>query len=159
MADLIQVGAITATVVCPLGPRIKTFVGRKDSTKQPPHGLLPSPFQEAPELIELFAAKTFTPSDLVALVGAHTVSQQFFVDKSKAGAPQDTTDGVWDVAFYPETASSSTPRGVFKFPSDVSLSKNAVTKPTWNQFSGNGGQGAWNAVCGCPICFSHDPLL
>lgn len=32
MADMIQFMATTATVTCPLGPRIRTFVGRPDST-------------------------------------------------------------------------------------------------------------------------------
>lgn len=149
MADLIQFGALTATVVCPGGPRIKSLVGRKDSSALPPEGLLPSPFQDAPALIDLFEAKTFTASDLVALVGAHTVSQQFFVDTSKPGAPQDSTDGAWDVKFYSETASSDTPDGVVKFPSDVSLSHDTSTSGTWQVFASS--QGAWAAVSQTPF--------
>ncbi|UZP35379.1 hypothetical protein NXS19_003195 [Fusarium pseudograminearum] len=33
MADLIQMGSNIAAVTCPLGPRVRSFVGRKDSTK------------------------------------------------------------------------------------------------------------------------------
>lgn len=36
MADLIQMAANVATVVCPLGPRVRTFVGRKDSSVPAP---------------------------------------------------------------------------------------------------------------------------
>jgi hypothetical protein len=146
MADLIQFGAIVATVACPLGPRIKFLVGRKDSTQAPPDGLLPMIDQSAEDLLTMFAAKTLSPADLVALVGAHTVSQQFFQNTTMAGAPQDTTDGVWDTLFYSQTSSSSTPHGVFKFPSDVALSQASATKSTWQAFAGNGGQGAWGGV-------------
>jgi catalase (peroxidase I) len=38
MADLIQVSANVATVVCPLGPRVRTYVGRKDSSTPAPDG-------------------------------------------------------------------------------------------------------------------------
>jgi manganese peroxidase len=38
MADLIQFMATTATVSCPLGPRVRTYVGRKDSSLPAPNG-------------------------------------------------------------------------------------------------------------------------
>lgn len=144
MADLIQLGAITATAVCPGGPRVRAFVGRQDSSRAPPPGLLPSAFSGARKNIALFEAKTFSAGDLVALVGAHTTSQQFFADPSRAGESQDSTDGVWDVRYYGETQSPVTPKGVFKFPSDVSLSNYSVTKGLWSKFAGN--KGAWVQV-------------
>lgn len=144
MADLIQMSAITAIAACPGGPRIKAFVGRRDSDQTPPEGLIPSPFSGAATNIALFAAKTFSAADLVALVGAHTVSTQNEVDPAKAGDSQDSTPGTWDSKFYAETASPSTPAGVFKFPSDLSLSNSSGTSATWNAFAAN--QGAWNAV-------------
>jgi hypothetical protein len=126
MADLIQFGANVATVVCPLGPRIRSFVGRKDNAKAGPTGLLPDVNDSADKLIKMFEAKTITPNDLVALVGAHT------------------TPGVWDVAFYGETLNNPPPR-VIKFKSDIALSKDSRTKDEWNAFVT--GQGHWNAVC------------
>ncbi|XPS73442.1 Manganese peroxidase [Ascochyta lentis] len=42
MADLIPFAAKHAVVTCLLGPRIRTFVGRKDSSKANQEGLLPS---------------------------------------------------------------------------------------------------------------------
>ena len=95
MADIIQFGANVATVVCPLGPRIRSFVGRKDNTKAGPTGLLPGEKDSASTLISLFSAKTIDAHDLVALVGAHTTSQQHFVDTSRSGDPQDSSPGVW----------------------------------------------------------------
>lgn len=161
MADLIQLGAMTATVVCPGGPRIKAYMGRDDSDNLPPENLIPSPFAGAEENIALFKAKTFTATDLVALVGAHTVSQQKTVDPSRANAPQDTTDTVWDVTFYGETQSPNSPGGIVKFPSDVALSNNTETSATWTAFSKD--QAGWNTVCSRPLthriqdCF-HVPL-
>lgn len=145
MADLIQMSAMAATVICPGGPRIKAFVGREDHDDLPPEGLIPSPFSDAQTNIALFEAKTFAATDLVALVGAHTVSQQSFVDPSKAGEAQDTTNTVWDVAFYGETASPNTPPNVFKFPSDLSLSNSSETSATWQAFGAD--QNGWNMVC------------
>lgn len=144
MADLIQLSAITAVASCPGGPNIKAFVGRPDSAALPPEGLIPSPRADAEDNIKLFAAKTFSAADLVALVGAHTVSQQFSQDPAKAGDGQDTTDGVWDTNFYSETASAVTPPGVYKFTSDVSLAQDPETNGTWQAFAAS--LGAWNAV-------------
>ncbi|TPX17310.1 uncharacterized protein E0L32_012224 [Thyridium curvatum] len=144
MADMIQFGAMVATTACPGGPRIRFFVGREDSTRAAPTGLMPSPFQTAEALIDLFQAKTFTGADLIALVGAHSVSQQFFVDQKQAGASQDTTAGIWDNNFYTETVDPETPSGVFKFPSDLNLASSPETSSTWNQFTGPAGQDNWS---------------
>ncbi|KAF2999843.1 hypothetical protein E8E13_007275 [Curvularia kusanoi] len=144
MADLIQMGATVATVVCPLGPRIRSFVGRKDNTKAAPTGLLPGHLDSADTLIKLFAAKTIDAHDLVALVGAHTTSQQHFVDTARGGDPQDSTPGVWDVKFYPETTGSAAPR-VLKFQSDINLSKDSRSAGEWKEFSNpTNGQDHWN---------------
>jgi hypothetical protein len=143
MADLIQFGANVATVVCPLGPRIRTFVGRKDNAKAGPTGLLPGVNDSADKNIKLFEAKTIDPHDLVALLGAHTTSQQHFVNTGRDGDPQDSTPGIWDVEFYGETIGNSPPR-VLKFPSDVKISQDSRAKSEWQAFVG--GQGHWNAV-------------
>jgi hypothetical protein len=96
-----QVGVVS----CPFGPRIFFFVGRNDDGRAPLQDLLPSINASAPSLISLFAAKTINANGLSALVGAHTASQQFFVDPSKAGDSQDSTRGIWDVSFYSEILS------------------------------------------------------
>ncbi|TDZ32211.1 Ligninase LG5 [Colletotrichum spinosum] len=144
MGDFIQMGANVATVVCPLGPRIKTYVGRKDSSTPAPSGLLPSPFQPADQLIQLFRDKTIGPHGLVALLGAHTTSQQNFVDVPRAGDPQDSTPGVWDVLYYKETLSDRSPPRVFKFPSDIAIAQHPETRKEFKDFAGPGGQNHWN---------------
>ncbi|KAH8172412.1 peroxidase domain-containing protein [Sarocladium implicatum] len=145
MADLIQWGANVATVLCPLGPRVRSFVGRKDSSTSPT-GLMPAVTDSVDKLLSLFADKTFTAGQLVALVGAHTSSQQRFVDETRFGDPQDSTPGVWDVLFYSEVTDPNSPERVFKFDSDVRLSKDSRTKGAWGAFSGSTGQAPWNAA-------------
>jgi catalase (peroxidase I) len=107
--DLVQYMHNVATVVCPLGPRVLTLVGRSDSVLSNPEGLLPDTNSPADQLIDLFAAKTINAKELIALIGAHTAAKQRFVDTSKAGQSLDSTPGVWDVKFYSEVATPSPP--------------------------------------------------
>ncbi|KAK4234417.1 versatile peroxidase VPL1 [Achaetomium macrosporum] len=135
MADLIQMGATVAAVTCPLGPRVRSFVGRPDSFVSSPEGRLPNVTDSAEKLVALFADKTISLGELIALIGAHTVSRQRFVDPSKAGAPQDTSPGVWDVSFYTEAVSVPPPPGVFVFQSDLALSRYPGSQGFWSAFS------------------------
>ncbi|KAH7040924.1 heme peroxidase [Microdochium trichocladiopsis] len=167
MADIIQLGANVGVVACPDGPRIRTFVGRPDSSKPAPDGKLPSVHADAQSLIDLFAAKTFTATDLVALVGAHTASKQRFVDPSRAGAAQDSTPHYWDTSFYSETLDAArgisrnatktadpeeadgtdndgpTATDVFVFQSDKNLAVYSKTKIQWAIFAGKLGKPTW----------------
>lgn len=108
-ADLVQFAHNVATVLCPLGPRLLTFVGRKDS-KQSPTGLIPNTNSPAQDLIDLFADKTIDVRDLISLIGAHSVANQFFVDPRQAGLPLDSTPGIWDVKFYAEAMLPTPPK-------------------------------------------------
>jgi hypothetical protein len=147
MADLIQMGATVATVVCPLGPRIRSFVGRKDSAKPAKDSLLPNVFAPADDLIALFERKTIRPHGLTALVGAHTTSQQRFVDTTRALDPQDSTPGVWDIRFYAETLNPNAPSNIFKFAADVKFSTHPRMADEWAKFaSPKDGQDHWNDV-------------
>ena len=85
MADIIQFAAIQAVRTCPQAPRLRAYVGRKDGTVTNTANLLPAVTASAPSLVSLFQAKTIVSDDLVALVGAHTTSKQFFVDTTKSG--------------------------------------------------------------------------
>ena len=144
VADLIQFAANTGTVLCPLGPRVRTFVGRDDATQAAPDGLLPDVHADADSLIALFEDKTIDAHALAALVGAHSTSKQFHVDESKSGAPQDTTPAVWDVKFYNETLQPNPGRRVFKFDSDVKLAAHPQISDEWNKFVNS--QDHWNEV-------------
>jgi hypothetical protein len=143
MADLVQMGATVATVTSPMGPRIKSYVGRKDSSVACTDGLLQGVNSDAKTLIKLFEDKTIRPHGLTALIGAHTTSQQRFVDPSRAGDPQDSSPGVWDVRFYKQTTGDAPPR-VFRFNSDVALAQDSRISTEFQQFATD--QGHWNEV-------------
>ena len=139
VADTIQFAAAHAVVTCPLGPVVKAFVGRKDSAVPSPDGLLPDVHASGDSLFALFQDKGFNAVDLAALLGAHTTSKQFHVDPAQAGAPQDSTPGIWDVKYYGETFNP--PAGVFRFESDINLSKQAQVGKEFQGFVNN--QGKW----------------
>ncbi|RCI15086.1 hypothetical protein L249_6659 [Ophiocordyceps polyrhachis-furcata BCC 54312] len=145
MADLIQMGANVATVSCPLGPRVRSFVGRNDSSQASPRDDLPRGNDTADTHINSFAERTFTPENLVALVGAHGTGRQRTI-AARANDAFDSTPGVWDTAFYGEVLDPNAPSQVFKLPSDVSISQDTRTKQTWNTFVGPQGQQPWDAA-------------
>ncbi|KAF2752122.1 class II peroxidase [Sporormia fimetaria CBS 119925] len=141
-ADLAQYAHNHATITCPKGPRVRTFVGRKDATKANPTGLLPDVHDSADNLIALFKNKGFSAHDLAALVGAHASAKQRFVEPAKAGFPLDTTPGIWDVEFYNDTLQEPPNPNVFVLPSDKVLSKHPEIKDEWLAFVGD--QPHWN---------------
>ncbi|CRL26061.1 Haem peroxidase [Penicillium camemberti] len=145
-ADLVQFMHNVATVTCPLGPRLLTLIGRRDRREANPMGLIPSNnATDAIFLIELFQNKTFTARDLAALLGAHTVAQQLYVDPSKAGQTLDSTPGIWDMNFYREMALPEPPSGVFRLPSDEALSLADGTSSRFEAFTDvTFGQTVWN---------------
>jgi hypothetical protein len=100
-ADLVQFMHNVAVVICPLGPRQLTFVGRDSSALVPPQGLIPDTKAPVTDLLNLFLNKTIGTIDLISLIGAHTTATQRFVDPTGPG-PLDSTIGIWDVAFYSE---------------------------------------------------------
>ena len=115
------------------------YVGRKDSSTAAPAGKLPPVNGSGDSLLEMFQKKNFTATDLAALIGAHSTSTQFFVDPSKAGEPQDSTPGIWDVTYYDETLSGTAP---FTFESDKNLAAQAEVGPAFRSFMVN--QTRWN---------------
>lgn len=140
VADMIVFAGNHAIVTCPGGPRVQTYIGRKDSNSPAPNGLLPDVNAPAADLFKLFQNKGFDEVDLAALLGAHSTSNQFNFDKAHSGTPQDTTPGVWDVNYYGETLNP--PAGVTVFPSDAKLSQYARVGKEFKGFVNN--QGKWN---------------
>ncbi|KAH6669834.1 ligninase LG6 precursor [Halenospora varia] len=137
VADMIQFAAAHAVVTCPLGPRMRTFIGRKEATQAAPDGLLPSATSDAETLLELFFDKNIGPIDLIALVGAHSVSRQFSFNTTRAGESQDSTPGVWDTNFYEDTIRSdfNAGSGILTFPSDKALSLYGPLQAEWNGYA------------------------
>ncbi|KAL1602458.1 hypothetical protein SLS60_005874 [Paraconiothyrium brasiliense] len=141
-ADLAQYAHNHATISCPKGPRIRTWVGRKDATGPAPEGKLPDVHDTPDNLIALFERKGFSAHDLAALVGAHAAAKQRFVDTSQAGKPLDTTPGVWDVEFYNDTLQEPQNPDIFVLPSDKKLSVHPKINDEWVSFVGD--QPHWN---------------
>ncbi|ORX94522.1 heme peroxidase [Clohesyomyces aquaticus] len=144
-ADLVQFMHNVATVVCPLGPRLLTLIGRDDSPTPNPTGLLPDTNSPPPVIVELFANKTIGVKDLISLIGAHTTANQFFVDPAKASQPLDSTPGIWDVKFYEENLLPESPEGVFRLPSDTAFANGNNSRGGFVTFSDPvTGQATWN---------------
>ncbi|KAF2851442.1 class II peroxidase [Plenodomus tracheiphilus IPT5] len=142
VADMVVFAGNHATVTCPGGPQVQTYVGRKDSSTPAPDGLLPDVNAPAAELYQLFQDKGFSARDLAALLGAHSTSNQFNFNTSSAavGLPQDSTPGVWDVKYYGETLKPV--KGVVVFPSDAKLAVHPTVGKEFQGFVDN--QGKWN---------------
>ena len=148
MADLIQMAANVATVSCPLGPRVRSFVGRNDSSEPAPEGRLPHVTDGAETLAALFEDKTIDLSELTALIGAHSVSTQRLVGRDHTGALQDGVPGVWDVSWYNKTLGENTPPGMLILQSDLALAAHQGAQEVWAAFAKGAkeAQDAWNDV-------------
>jgi len=139
LADLIQCGAKVGVMAC-RGPRIRMFLGRPDSSKPAPMGLLPPPTFTAKQSMDLFGKKTVSPFGLVALLGAHSCSQSH----GSQVLPQDKTPGVWDTEYFSETLKTNQSSGVARFMSDINLAHDAITGPVYEEFSSNAG--SWDSA-------------
>lgn len=139
MADLIQFAGAHAIRTCPLGPAVPAYVGRNDNSTAAPAGQLPPVNGSGDSLLAMFKKKEFTATDLAALIGAHSTSTQSFVDQSKAGESQDSTPGIWDVAYYGQTLTGTAP---FTFESDKNLAAQEEVKPVFQSFVAN--QKGWD---------------
>lgn len=126
---------------CPLGPTVQVFVGRKDSKKANPEGLIPNPRSPGNALVKLFEDKGISATELAALIGAHTASKQRVFDPQQAGTPLDSTVGIWDIKYYQQVLQRTAP---FILPSDAALAKNAATGPAFKAFAAS--QGEWSAA-------------
>ncbi|TVY27414.1 Versatile peroxidase [Lachnellula hyalina] len=140
IADLIIVASSVAIVTCPGGPRVQTYVGRKDSSTPAPNGRLPDAHADAASLSVLFANKGFDAVDLAALIGAHSTSKAFTQPDMPFGAAQDSTPGLWDIDYYAQTL--STVANVFSFQADRNLAGDATVGKEFKGFVGN--KGKWN---------------
>ncbi|PVH85811.1 class II peroxidase [Cadophora sp. DSE1049] len=142
VADLLQVAASVATMTCPGGPKVPTFVGRKDSATPNPENRLPDAHGSGDSLFALFQAKGFTANELAALLGAHSASKAFSQPDIVPGTPQDDSLGIWDVHYYSNTLKPVA--GVASFPGDVNLAQHPVVGKEFTGFVN--AQGKWNSA-------------
>ncbi|KAL5320995.1 hypothetical protein ACEPPN_011805 [Leptodophora sp. 'Broadleaf-Isolate-01'] len=142
VADVLQVAASVATLTCPGGPRVPTFVGRKDSATPNPDGRLPDCHGSGDSLFALFQAKGFTANELAALLGAHSASKAFNQPDIVPGTSQDDTPGIWDVHYYSNTLKPVP--GMASFQGDFNLAVHPVVGKEFNGFVN--AQGKWNSA-------------
>ncbi|KAJ6525909.1 heme peroxidase [Mycena vulgaris] len=135
--DVLHLAGVLGVLTCPGGPRLKAYIGRPLPKNAAPNGLIPSPDDPVPKLINRFADMGFTVRDLVALIGAHTSGKQRFVKPAVANSTFDSTVDIWDVRFYGETVAPTTPHGVLKLNSDVNLSHNPASALEFLRFVDN----------------------
>ncbi|KAH7382207.1 ligninase LG6 precursor [Pyrenochaeta sp. MPI-SDFR-AT-0127] len=140
-ADMIQFAAAMAISACPLGPKVRALVGRNDSSNAAPEGLVPNSKDSVDKILAAFGAKGFSPDDVVALMGTHSVALQFNDDPSQAGKSLDSTPSVYDMNFYKETKEGTAP---YSLQSDKLLANNTQTADTWSEFANDAT--AWNKI-------------
>ncbi|CZT49863.1 uncharacterized protein RSE6_10760 [Rhynchosporium secalis] len=142
IADILQVAASRATLTCPGGPRVSTYVGRKDSSNPAPDDRLPDAHGSGQSLYELFLAKGFEAKELAALLGAHSTSKAFHQPDIPAGTPQDDTPGIWDVHYYSNTLKPVA--GIQPFQSDNNLAAHPIVGKEFHGLVGS--QGKWTSA-------------
>ncbi|KAF2280551.1 heme peroxidase [Westerdykella ornata] len=140
VADLIQFAAAHAIKTCG-GPTVPVKIGRKDSHKASPVGQIPPHNTTAKSLMNHFAAKGFSVTDLVALVGAHSTAKQFATDPAAAGASLDSTPGQWNNEYYAEVKRGTAP---FILEADKSLAEDLLSGVPFSLFAVS--QSAWAAA-------------
>ncbi|XP_014552338.1 hypothetical protein COCVIDRAFT_30298 [Bipolaris victoriae FI3] len=146
-ADMVQFAGAMALSACPLGPQVQALVGRKDSPQAAPRNGLPRSSDTVQKILSMFAAKGFSPQDVVALLGTHSIAIQVQDDPSRAGASLDSTPAVCDIRYYAETKAGTAP---YSLRSDRLMSSAAETYRSWAVFAkstalwANAFTSAWN---------------
>ncbi len=115
----------------PPGPAHQDLCRPRGFQRAPAAGLLPSAQQNAPALLQLFGAKTFSPAELVPLMGAHSVSRQRPRKPAPGRRASELHARRHGHDLLRRDGRPETPNGVFRFPSDVSLARDAATSATW----------------------------
>ncbi|KAI1767294.1 putative class II peroxidase [Hypoxylon sp. FL1150] len=120
---------------CANGPVISVLVGRTDNSTANAADQIPGANDDAATIVSDFAAKGFSATELVALVGAHTTA------KNLNGVGLDDTTTVWDTDFYTETANGTAPASLN---SDINLASGTDTSSDWTSFGAD--SSAWAAA-------------
>lgn len=131
-ADMIEFAAAVAISSCPLGPRVRALVGRKDSSEAAPLNSMPGSRDSISSILAKFAAKGFSGDDVVALMGTHSVAVQVNDDPAQAGKSLDSTPSVYDLKFYQETLDGTAP---YSLQSDKGLANNTEVSGTEGHLS------------------------
>lgn len=102
IADLIQIGGITAVEYCG-GPAINIGIGRIDATEDqiPPENILQDPNEDWSIMVEKYHRMGLSDYDIVALNGVHTLGQSHS-DRSGISGRWTMNPYLFDNTYYKE---------------------------------------------------------
>ncbi|EMD37407.1 fungal class II heme-containing peroxidase [Gelatoporia subvermispora B] len=101
--DLVQFAGAVALSNCPGAPQLEFLAGRQNATAPAVAGLVPQPQDNVTSILARFAdAGSFTPSEVVSLLAAHSIGRADNVDPTLFAAPFDTTPFDFDTQFFLE---------------------------------------------------------
>nr|AQT03613.1 manganese peroxidase 2 [Irpex lacteus] len=151
--DFIQFAGAVGVSNCPGAPRLDFFLGRPNPVAAAPDKTVPEPFDTVDSILARFKdAGGFTPAEVVALLGSHTIAAADHVDPTIPGTPFDSTPEVFDTqvfvevqlrgTLFPGTGGNqgevqSPLRGEIRLQSDHDLARDSRTACEWQSFVNN----------------------
>ncbi|KAJ6504347.1 manganese peroxidase 3 [Mycena vitilis] len=150
--DLVQFAGAVGVSNCPGAPRLNFLLGRPVATAPSPIGLVPEPFDTITDVLARFAEVDFSPAEVVALLGSHTIAAADHVDPTIPGTPFDSTPGIFDTqlfiemqlrgVLFPGTGGNagqveSPLEGIIRLNMDATLARDSRTACTWQSFVNN----------------------
>ncbi|KAA8913462.1 heme peroxidase [Sphaerosporella brunnea] len=115
-ADILHVTGILGVIVCPGGPVIETWVGRRDARWRNPTGLLPDVNDSVLKMVARFKDMGFNVRDLMALIGAIRPRNRGLSTPPELENPRIRHQTSGMLSFYGETLNDTVPEGVFDSP-------------------------------------------
>ncbi|KAJ3822198.1 manganese peroxidase [Lentinula raphanica] len=100
--DFIQLAGAVAVSNCPGAPQLEFLFGRPAPVAASPDLLIPEPFDTVDSILARFADAGFNASEVVALLGSHTVAAADTIDTTIPGTPFDSTPGLFDTQVFIE---------------------------------------------------------
>jgi len=151
--DFIQFAGALGVSNCPGAPQLDFFLGRPPPVAPAPDKTVPEPFDTVTSILQRFSdAGGFTPAEVVALLGSHTIAAADLVDPTIPGTPFDSTPEVFDTqvfievqlrgTLFPGTGGNqgeveSPLAGEIRLQSDHDLARDSRTACEWQSFVGN----------------------
>ncbi|KAJ3789588.1 manganese dependent peroxidase [Lentinula aff. detonsa] len=100
--DFIQLAGAVGVSNCPGAPRLEFLFGRPPPAAASPDLLIPEPFDTIDTILARFSDAGFNASEVVALLGSHTVAAADTIDTTIPGTPFDSTPGLFDTQVFIE---------------------------------------------------------
>ncbi|KIJ40079.1 class II peroxidase [Sphaerobolus stellatus SS14] len=150
--DFLQFTAAVGLTTCPGAPAIPYFFGRPDPIQPAADGTIPLPSDSVDQILARFSDVGFDPTDVVALLGAHSIASADINDDTTTVPYLDSTPQVFDVEFYKEvllpgtisnnsiepTDTTASPfTWEIRLKSDANIAADIRTQSTWQTLINN----------------------